>query len=125
MSGLKNGASVKVKVTFNYASAWGVYTLSGKINGNTLMTFGYTTTSGVISPETNVSNVLINARSVSENTGSFTNVPSSAEATIPSCTKATRLSWLAASSAKSSGFFASGNANSWLYIDNIRVSIVQ
>lgn len=125
MSGLKNGASVKVKVTFNYASAWGVYTLSGKINGNTLMTFGYTTTSGVISPTTNVSNVLINARSVSENTGSFTNVPSSAEATIPSCTKATRLSWLAASSAKSSGFFASGNANSWLYIDNIRVSIVQ
>ena len=118
ISGLKSGASVKVKVQFNYSDAFEAYNLSG----NTQMSFGYTTSTGAIAPSTDVSNKLINKQSLSAKNGNFTNIPSLAETSFSGCTNATRLTWMAESSV---GRKFSGNANSWLYIDNVRVSIMQ
>ncbi len=118
ISALKSGANVKVKVQFNYSDAFEAYQLSG----NTQMSFGYTTSEGAIAPSTDVSNKLINKQSISSKSGSFTNIPSLAEVSFSGCTNATRLTWMAESSV---GRKFAGNANSWLYIDNIRVSITK
>ena len=109
-----------MRVQFNYSGANRSY---GSVNkGNPCISFGYTTTSGVIAPTTDLSNVQMSKTTINDTSGSFTNVNQSADKTFSGCTNATRLSWMAETTAKGSW---GGNVNSWIYIDNIRVSIAQ
>lgn len=120
ISTIKSGKSITVRVQFNYSGANRSY--GSVTKGNPCISFGYTTTSGVIAPTTNLSNVQMSKTTITDTSGSFTNVNQSADKTFSGCTNATRLSWMAETTAKGSW---GGNVNSWIYIDNIRVSIAQ
>lgn len=117
MSKLKSGASVQVKVEFTYSAAVRTYLLS---TGSTMMHFGWTTTTGAISPNTDISNVVIADYVVSDTSGSFTSVANPMTTTFAGCTNTTRLSWMSDTNAEGA---IAGNANFWLYIDNIKVQI--
>lgn len=119
MSKLKSTANVNLRVTFTYSAALRTYLMS---TGSTMMHFGTTTTSGVISPSTDISNVAISDFVISDTAGSFTSIYNQAEATCSGCTNATRLSWIADTNAEGA---LAGNANFWLYVDNIKVQIAQ
>lgn len=119
MSKLKSTANVNLRVTFTYSAALRTYLMS---TGSTMMHFGTTTTSGVISPSTDISNVAISGFVISDTAGSFTSIYNQAEATCSGCTNATRLSWIADTNAEGA---LAGNANFWLYVDNIKVQIAQ
>lgn len=117
---LKDGASVAVNVTFNYGGSIRTYGLFEA--ADILMYFGSTTSSGVISPSTDISNTVLNGTAVSDIAASFTAINTTANATISDCTNSTRLSWIVGSNAPASW---GGNGNQWLYIDNIKVQIAQ
>lgn len=119
MSKLKSTANVNLRVTFTYSAASRFYLLS---TGSTMMHFGTTTTTGAISPNTDISNVAISDFVISDTAGSFTSIYNEAEAICSGCTSATRLSWLADTNAEGA---LAGNANFWLYVDNIQVQIAQ
>lgn len=119
MSKLKSTANVNLRVTFTYSAALRTYLMS---TGSTMMHFGTTTTSGAISPSTDISNVAISDFVISDTAGSFTSIYNQAEATCSGCTNATRLSWIADTNAEGA---VAGNANFWLYVDNIKVQIAQ
>lgn len=112
----------EVKVTFAYG---------GGRSGNTaiypLAACGYTTTQGVInSKQDKDQNWYISDPKVIENLGVDNTYDSPAEAQqtmsypIYECTSSHRLSW----EVNSTGSISTSNANSWLYLYNIRVSIV-
>ena len=118
---LKSNANANIRVTFNYAAnsrTYGVISID-----DILLYFGSTTTTGSISPKTNISNTVINGKSVTELGGSFSNIAAEESVTVSGCNSKTRLSWIVGSSG-SAGLKA-GNANQWLYIDNIKVQIAK
>ena len=117
MSKLKSTANVNLRVTFTYSAASRFYLLS---TGSTMMHFGSTTTSGAISPKTDITNRAISDFVISDSAGSFTSIYNEAEAICSGCTNATRLSWMSDTNAEGA---LAGNANFWLYVDNIKVQI--
>lgn len=117
MKYLKENAKVKVKVNFKYGSS------AEETKSSYQMNYGYTTTQGPIKAfDTGTGNEVENAQSVTltDNNGSTSNV--NLEITdfiIQDCTSATRLSWELQTGSK-----AFDSKNKWLYIDDIRVTIV-
>lgn len=120
LANLKTGTTANVRVTFNYGGG-----RSGNSNFSPLAACGYTTTQGVInSQQDRDQNWYISGAQVIPDLGvndSFTSLPYTMEYTIPSCSNQHRLSWEVNSTGKAS----TTNANLWLYLDNIRVSIAQ
>ncbi|MBO7262709.1 MAG: hypothetical protein J6U95_07265 [Alistipes sp.] len=126
LNGLKPGAIVKVKVSFNY---------SGGRNGDSgyspRAVCGYTETQGLIngttgsftSDEDNWNNIdgatLIPSISTS---GSYSSVGQSMSYTIATCKSTYRLSWQIRGTGDGAGI---SNGNQWLYIDNVKVQIVK
>lgn len=118
MSKLKSGVTATLRVQFTYSAATRSYLLG---SGNTLLNFGWTNSTGVIGPATNISNVVINKQVVGDATGSYTNVATPADVTFSGASNATRLSWMSDTDAPAA---LAGNANFWLYIDNIKVQVL-
>lgn len=120
LANLKAGTTANVRVTFNYGGG-----RSGNSKFSPLAACGYTTTQGVInSQEDRNQNWYISGAQVIPDLGvndSFTSLPYTMEYTIPSCSNQHRLSW----EVNSTGEASTTNANLWLYLDNIRVSIAQ
>ena len=120
LANLKAGKTANVRVTFNYGGG-----RSGNSNFNPLAACGYTTTQGVInSRQDRDQNWYISGAQIIPGLGvndSFTSLPYTMEYTIPSCSNQHRLSW----EVNSTGEASTTNANLWLYLDNIRVSIAQ
>lgn len=120
LANLKAGTTANVRVTFNYGGG-----RSGNSKFSPLAACGYTTTQGVInSQEDRNQNWYISGARVIPDLGvndSFTSLPYTMEYTIPSCSNQHRLSW----EVNSTGEASTTNANLWLYLDNIRVSIAQ
>lgn len=119
LSCIKSGKSVRVRVWFDYGANRAEY---GTGNGNPTLTFGTTTSSGVIAPSDAISKVVMSETEVSDLSGSFTNTPHSQMLTVEGCTNATRLSWQVDTTRGSS--FA-GNGNYWIYLDNIKAQIIK
>ena len=119
ISRLKDNVSAKVTVTFDYGAS---RTAMDSITGDATMTFGTTTSTGAISPSSNISNVLINATTISDLTATYNKLPSSQSITFDGCTNQTRLSWLVSTT---QGKIFAGNGNFHLYLDNIKVQIAQ
>ena len=117
---LKSNANANIRVTFNYAAATRTYLLIEL--KDVLLYFGSTTTTGSIKPNTDISNAVISGRAIAELGGSFSNIAAEESVTVSGCNSNTRLSWIVGSNASGS---AGGNANQWLYIDNIKVQIAQ
>lgn len=113
LSGIKDGASVKVKVSFDY---------SGSTNkGAPKFRYGTSTAAGLInganaSIENEVGNITANT------SGSYSNVNQSIKPFTTTCGKTTRLSWVA----YGDDGIPLKISNYWyyIYIDNVKVSIV-
>lgn len=123
---LKPGVSVKVKVTYDYSGAR--YNAAGGSSGNVLMSFGYTgyeATKEGIAAATALDHPLIEDEAIGlDATGNglhYGNTPHSRSVEIPSCDADTRLCWKVYND-RAGAFGANGVY--WLYIDNVRVSIV-
>ena len=86
---------------------------------------GYTTTSGVINGVNNKNNTNkwtvsgATKINISDYSGSYASIGNSMNYTISNCTASHRLSW----EVSTTGSDGNSNANTWLYIDNIKVSI--
>ncbi|MBR6759938.1 MAG: hypothetical protein IKM03_06120 [Alistipes sp.] len=129
LSGLKNGANVKISVSFNYSGG-----RDGRSEFSPRAVFGYTTTSGPIDGTTgSFSSDSDNWKDINGYTlipsistsGSFTNITQSMTHTISNCNNTYRLSWQIRGTGKITGFIQVGNGNQWMFIDNIKVQIVQ
>lgn len=110
-SGLKEGKSVSVKISFDY---------SGSTNkGAPKLKYGTSTTAGLVnganaSVENQVGNITTNTN------GSYDKVDQSVTPFTATCTNASRIAWVAYGS--DGGF--SGSYFYYVYIDNVKVSIV-
>ena len=125
MSNLKSNA--KVRVMFDYGGGSTDFGLGDA--GASLMYFGHTTNSGnntVGGSGKNVSidNTIVSAVDVGLNAsfdGSLKPYNNGNGIVVDSCSPSTRFTW-AITTSKGSSF--AGNANYWLYLDNIKVQIV-
>lgn len=117
MSKIKSGVTTGLRVQFDYSAATRSYLLS---SGSTLLKFGWTNSTGVIGPATNISNIVINGLEITDSSGSYTNVATHADVKFTGASNATRLSWMSDTNAPGA---LAGNANFWLYVDNIKVQI--
>lgn len=121
LSNIKEGVTAKVSVSFNYSLgrnnsightpcfAYGSHTTQGVINSKG--TTRGDATPGLTDPV---------AKDLTGNLdGSYDNITEYASYEIPVCTSGHRLAWEIYTSGRQIG-----NSNSWLYIDNVKVSIV-
>ena len=117
---LKISASTNITTTFNYGA--------GRNKSNDVKpdaVCGYTTTSGVINGANNGSSTgkwaISGATSIdlSDLSGSYTSITKTKSYTLSGCTSSHRLSWEVSTTGKKSN----SNANTWLYVDNIKVSV--
>lgn len=112
--------STNVSVTFDYSSGRNV---TNNVVPDAVC--GYTTTSGVIAGANNNNNTNrwkisgATRLSLSDHTGSYAVIDNTTSYTINDCTSAHRLSW----EVSTTGSKSNSNANTWLYIDNIKVSV--
>ena len=113
-------SSTTVTTTFNYSA--------GRNKSNNMKpdaACGYTTTSGVINGVNNGSSTNKWAISgatkidVSDTSGSYTVINKTMSYSLSGCTSSHRLSW----EVSTTGSVANSNANTWMYIDNIKVSV--
>ena len=113
LTGIKSTA--RVKVSFNYSIDISRY-------HTPLASWGYHTTAGLISGTSGGSTALSPAvaADITGTGGSYSSITESASYYIDDCTAAHRLAWDIYSSGR-----RTGNSNGWLYLDNIKVQIVQ
>ncbi len=124
MGALKSGSTVKLRVSFVFGSNLFEGTGSG---GSTTYWAGSTVKSGGIKGTEDIENVVIGETTIDcdgnkDNAPYYGTTPHSQSFEVASAGNTTRLSWLVGANRKAE--FA-GNGNYWLYIDDIRVSIVQ
>ncbi|MBP3317102.1 MAG: fimbrillin family protein [Alistipes sp.] len=126
LSNLKNGASVKVQVSFNYSGG-----RDGDSGYSPRAVCGYTQIDGLIKGKTGSfssdedawENIEVSSYIPSISTdGSYTSVTQSTSYEINNCQNTYRLSWMIRGTGEG-GFISNGNQ--WMFIDNIKVSIVQ
>lgn len=125
LSGIKSGVKVNVKVSFNYSggrdgsskySPWakiGYHTTTGNIAGHTT-TFSDSWSSQNVDAEVDISPITV--------TSSWSSITQEATYTFNEFTNAHRLSWVVTGSGRSNSIT---NGNNWIYLDNIKVQIVQ
>lgn len=118
MSALKEGASVRVSVWFDC----GMNQQNGGLWSSDVSQTCYM--GSVDSPQSfnsGATNGTFNDEfTIKESTGSWTSVPNTKNYKIAECTNATRLSWRT----MPENMAGANNNTCWLYIDNIKVSIV-
>ena len=135
-SGIKSGKSVKVTVSFNYKGGrWSIErnwkgANIGPGNGNAIYSCGYTQESGWQTGSTAIPNLCINNATIPGTEGNdrdqnqnYDNISNTASFTIPAAENTTRASWMVSSTTTTAPFWGF-NGNYWLYLDNIKVSIV-
>ena len=125
LSQIKAGKTPNINVTFNYGAD-----KYEKVNAGSALPIydaGYTTNSNAIKGDQNIEHTVLSGVSVQidgnkDNTKRYdlSNAHSNSFS-VPACSNNTRLSWKV--STNRGGEFA-GNGNYWLYLDNIRVSII-
>ena len=122
LSGIKAGHTVTIKVSFNYSGDKNEYKGWGGKTGDTIFAYGYTTEQEAFNGNTNLHNT-IKSNIVLSTGGSYTNIPNSNKEvfTLSNCGNTHRLSWQASTN-KANALIQNGNY--WLYLDNIKVSIV-
>lgn len=121
---IKEGKSVRLHVEFDYASDLYEGTGSG---GSTTYWAGTTTNSGLLNGSNEIENVVLGETTIPRdgpgNNGTwYGSTPHTQSYEVDGCGSTTRLSWRVGVSRGSS---IGGNGNYWLYIDNIKVSIVK
>lgn len=137
--GIKQGKSPSVRVTYNYKGGrwsmkmrlgWFELVDDGPGNGTAIYSYGYTDVQGfqagsVAIPNLVESNVVLPATEGSDRNQNQTYEGISYENSfvIPAASSLTRASW-SVSSTMSDAPVAGANGNFWLYIDNVKVSIV-
>lgn len=119
LTGIKPGKTPKIKASFNYGGGRG-----GNESYSPIAAYGYTTTQGKIDSKSDKNRnwyisgaTEINDLPLDSN---FNSIPKEKTYTIDKCSNLHRLSW----EVNSTGSAWAANANSWLYIDNVKVSIV-
>lgn len=125
LSGIKSGVKVNVKVSFNYSggrdgsskySPWakiGYHTTTGNIEGHKT-TFSDSWSTNGVDAEVDITPI--------EVTSSWSSITQEATYTFNEFTNAHRLSWVVTGSGRSNSIT---NGNNWIYLDNIKVQIVQ
>ncbi len=123
LKGIKSTA--KIRIWFDYNSAYTYFfTTGGSLNTPIKFHMGYTTSTGAIKPGDGLSNTLINGEGLTKSDGNYDyGFVSHAPLTIDSATEATRISWMVDTDIKAN--FWGGNGNFWVYLDNIKVQIVE
>lgn len=124
LSGIKEGKSVKLNVSYNYAAD-----LYESIGSGGAVTFwaGTTTTTGNIKGNVEITNVVL-GESVLTTDGPcvegswYGNTPNTQTYTVDGCGSTTRLSWRVGTNRAAS---LAGRGYYWLYIDNVKVSIAK
>lgn len=138
LSGIKSGKSVKIKVEYNMGGAVSIgrYTGSGSCSFYGKYDYGYTTSTGTLAYDDGITTtnggdkgVTVTGTSTTSNsyTSGITWYSSSSSYNITSVTSSTRITWRMEDSWDYTGKWYnswSGNANAWLYLDNVKVSIV-
>ncbi len=127
LTGIKSGATVNVRVTYDYGANQEKGGLSSKYNGFTVWQ-GYTTqTGGIASPSSGASpsGTYDDANKfhieADERDGSYTNLPHKNHSfTLSGVGNNVRVSWATVSDYNGS----LNNNTQWLYIDNVRVQII-
>ena len=117
LSALREDAVVKVRVSFDYSFGRGSASLTP------YMAYGFHTERGLIDAASGDNPALSDpvatgVGSAGGYEGDWTKVDASAEYEIEACTAAHRLVWECYTSGRATG-------NAWLYLDNIKVSVVQ
>ena len=121
---LKSTANVSIKVVCNYGGTLAEGTTSNPKIMQSVIEIGSTSKSGVIPYSENLENTYFSEDAGSN--GSYTNTPNTATVTIPNFTASHRISFR--------GSFRNHSGSGWsvitalrvyVYVDNIRVSIVQ
>ena len=124
LSGLKQGATVNVSITFNYSGG-----RDGDSGYSPRVVVGTTTTAGAINGTTgSFSSDADSWNDISSTTlvpsistdGSYENVNQVMTHTIEGCTNANRISWQIRGTGVG-GFISNGNQ--WMFVDNIKVQI--
>ena len=127
LSNLKDGASVDIKVSFDYSGG-----RDGREEYSPRAVFGYTETTGPISGTSgSFSSDSDNWNDISEPqliptidlSGSYTKVHQNMTCVISGCANTYRLSWQIRGTGSMTGIIQIGNGNQWMYIDNIKVQI--
>ena len=125
MTSLKPGANVNLELTFNYsgskdgaskyshAAVVGTTTAAGLLNGYATQFSNDKSWAGITAP-VEIANIPTNGSAAAANL--------SMTSTFDDCTSATRLTWHVVAMGKG-GLFDANNANTWLYVDNVRVKI--
>ena len=125
MSSLKPGVNVSLQLTFNYsgskdgaskyshAAVVGTTTAAGFLNGYATQFNNDKSWAGITAP-VEITNIPTN--------GSAAAATLSMTSTFDDCTSATRLTWHVVAMGKG-GLFDANNANTWLYVDNVKVKI--
>lgn len=126
LSGLKEGANVSLRVSYDVGGT--------KKDGNTIFGkttvmyaqygFGTDTKSGALSgDDTSIENVFIDNEEPGTD-GSYTNLPVHRDVTVTNCTNRHRLSWRASFRVNGQGISTITAGRTYIYIDNIKVSII-
>lgn len=119
MARLKENANATLSVSFTYSGAVVTGVVFSK-DGQTLMSVGWTSTTGAIMGETDLQNLGLSGFVIENMTGSFDAVANPMTVTLTGCNNTSRISFGADHNA--GGAFGA-NANFHLYIDNIKVQI--
>lgn len=132
LKGLKDGKTVSLSITFDY----GMDRKEGGLSLSGMPKLGQTCYLGYVKNNTSVissgKNVVVygidgqegeffNNFYINETGASYTNIPKDHNYTLSGCDNTTRLTWLTTND-KDAGLT---NGTFWLYIDNVRVKIVQ
>lgn len=126
LSGLKDGANVSLRVSYDVGGT--------KKNGNTIFGkttvmysrygFGTDTKTGALNGDDNsIENVFIDNEEPGTD-GSYTNLPVHRDITVTDCTNQHRLSWRASFRVDGQGLSTITAGRTYIYIDNIKVSII-
>lgn len=124
LSMLKPTANVSLKLVCNYGGTLEEGTLSDCKIMQSVLEIGTSSSSGVIEYTKGLDVVSFSADAGSD--GSYTNTPNTATATLSNCTANSRLAWR--------GTFRNHSGSSWsvitakhvyVYVDNVKVTIVQ
>lgn len=120
ITNLKKGASVRVKVVYDYGMDQDYGGIASITVGQTCYE-GRTTDSSALSSGSETGTFDTNFYIEEDNNASWSSIPYTRSYSFDGCTSATRLSWRTFPENKA----GANNNTCWLYLDNIRVSIAQ
>ena len=111
MTSLKPGANVNLELTFNYSGS-----RDGASKYSHAAVVGTTIDAGLLNGYAQITNIPKNGSAAAANL--------SMTSRFEDCTSETRLTWHVVAMGKG-GFFDANNANTWLYVDNVKVKIAK